>query len=487
MAIGLKRGFVELADHDAEWEILAADTIQRLWRVFGSTGKDIQHVGSTAIRKIKAKPVIDIVVAVEDFDEVLAISPALEENGFIFRGWEGKDKGRQPVFQCGEYVPGEKDMRLLTHYIHIVMAGSKQWHNYVNFRDYMSACPAAAYEYEALKLRLADENKNGGSLHNYHIGKQNHVTKMIEIACMWDDLGRRFAKIEFINKGASPDKKYYIETTDRERLLLRVADIAEYDRKKAEYGMMKRVYELGVLTPKPIEFGLCDNGKNVYSLSGWMDGEDVETALPHMSEAEQYSVGLKAGEILRKIHTLPAPDDAEPWGVRFRLKVQKRVDLYNTHNLKSENGEKIIKYLADRQYLLDGRPQTFWHGDFNVGNHMIMSDGQIGTIDYNYWNLDHGDPWWEFVLIPWGKEPPAHYFTGIINGYFNNVPPCEFFNMLSYYFACDALSALCYTFLGTEPCEPEDGRRHMENILRWFDNMKNPVPTWYLKEWRTVK
>ena len=92
MAIGLKHGFVELADHDPEWEILAAQTIEKLWHVFGSAAKDIQHVGSTAIRKIKAKPVIDIVVAVEDFDEVLAISPALEENGFIFRGWEGKDE-----------------------------------------------------------------------------------------------------------------------------------------------------------------------------------------------------------------------------------------------------------------------------------------------------------------------------------------------------------------------------------------------------------
>lgn len=37
MAIGLKRGMVALADHDPEWEILAADTIQLLWRVFGST------------------------------------------------------------------------------------------------------------------------------------------------------------------------------------------------------------------------------------------------------------------------------------------------------------------------------------------------------------------------------------------------------------------------------------------------------------------
>jgi serine/threonine-protein kinase len=150
--------------------------------------------------------------------------------------------------------------------------------------------------------------------------------------------------------------------------------------------------------------------------------------------------------------------------------------------LISENGELILKFLHEKQRLLDDRQQTFWHGDFNVGNHMVMPNGEIATFDFNYWNLDYGDPWWEFVLIQWGKEPPKHYFTGMINGYFDNSPPRDFFHLLSYYYACDALSALCYTFLGDEPGIPEDGKRHMESILCWFDNMQNPVPTWYLKD-----
>ena len=117
MILGLKSGDVELVDHDPEWEVNAADTIKQLWDIFGLMAKDIQHVGSTAILHIKAKPVIDIAVAVWSFEEALALSPILEEKGFIFRGWEGKDE-RQPVFQCGEYIPEEKDMRLLTQYIY---------------------------------------------------------------------------------------------------------------------------------------------------------------------------------------------------------------------------------------------------------------------------------------------------------------------------------------------------------------------------------
>ena len=49
-----------------------------------------------------------------------------------------------------------------------------------------------------------------------------------------------FSIIEPINKGMSSDKKYFVETTDSRRLLLRVADITEYDRKKAEFEMMKQ-------------------------------------------------------------------------------------------------------------------------------------------------------------------------------------------------------------------------------------------------------
>lgn len=189
MILGLKNGTLELFEHDIEWEVNASDTIKRLWDILGSTALDIQHVGSTSILHIKAKPVIDIAVSVRSFEDVLALSPILEENGFIFRGWEGKED-RQPRFQCGDYIPEENDMRILTHYVHIVMADSQQWYNYINFRDYMNAFPAAAFEYEALKLRLAKEIKDDGNYLNYHPGKQGYVTEMIEIANQWNNSGR---------------------------------------------------------------------------------------------------------------------------------------------------------------------------------------------------------------------------------------------------------------------------------------------------------
>lgn len=56
--IGLKRGTVQLCEHEKEWEIEAQNTIARLKEILGDVIKDIQHVGSTSILTIKAKPII---------------------------------------------------------------------------------------------------------------------------------------------------------------------------------------------------------------------------------------------------------------------------------------------------------------------------------------------------------------------------------------------------------------------------------------------
>ena len=480
MVLGLKRGVVELADHDPEWEQIARETIERLWRVFGAAAKDIQHVGSTAIIHIKAKPIIDIAVAVFNFDDVMVLSPVLEKQGFICVGWENDGK-IQPMYQCGEFISGEKLPLILTHFIHIVMADSSQWYDYINHRDYMNFCPIAAHEYESVKIQLAEENSN--NYHDYFLGKRDYIQKTVKIAQLWNEFCRKFTQITPINKGWSEDKKYCVETADGRRMLLRVSDISEYGRKKAEYEMMERVYNLGVLTPQPLGFDVCDGGKNVYSLSGWLDGKDADVAWPDMSETNRYALGLKAGETLRKIHTLPAPDNSESWGKWFYLKVQNRIDVYNTNPVKSESGDIIVRYLQEHKHLLGNRPQTFNHGDYTIVNLIIMPDGQVGVIDFNAYNKGYGDPWWEFDPINWGNELNIKFYNGFIKGYFNGEPPDEFFIMLSYYLAYRALADFCDISSGIYG-NPEESMLCLHNVLHWFDNMQNPVPSWYLKDYK---
>ena len=475
VTIGLKRGIVDLAEHNPDWKTVAAQTIERLWGVFCTVAKDIQHVGSTSIRHIKAKPIIDIAVAVECLDEVEMLMPKLNEAGFYKSKLHAV---KDDILVCDD----DEFADTRSFHVHIVRAGSIQWSNYINFRDYLNENPSIAKDYEQIKLISAE--KHPSDRNAYTNGKEEILVRLLGDAQNWalanEILGRNaFVKIEPLNKGLSGDNKLYIETVEGQRLLLRVAEIDEYDRKKDEYDMLERAANLDIPIPAPIKFGLCNNGNSVYQLLAWVDGGDLEDVLPKLSETEQYVCGLKAGKLLQKINTLPAPQNAEPWADRFWIKVLRRIEFYETHNLKSENGDLIIRFLQENKRIIENRPQTFIHGDFNISNLILTPDGEIGAVDFSCYNKDYGDPWRDIFTFIWGTEVPKYFYTGLINGYFNSEPTNEFFKVLSYYLAYDALAALCDTSIG-EQGEPQDGQRHMANVLLWLDNMNNPVPTWYL-------
>ncbi len=84
MSLGLQRNTIKLVDHDAVWKEIAFQTTQELWKIFGPVAKDIQHIGSTSIESIKAKPIIDLAVAVDDFSMFQPLIPKLEREGYTY-------------------------------------------------------------------------------------------------------------------------------------------------------------------------------------------------------------------------------------------------------------------------------------------------------------------------------------------------------------------------------------------------------------------
>ena len=85
MSLGLKRGTVQLEPHDKQWDEAAIQTIKILKSILGDDAIDIQHIGSTAIQAIKAKPIIDIAVGVTDFDKVMLHNEQLRQVGILLR------------------------------------------------------------------------------------------------------------------------------------------------------------------------------------------------------------------------------------------------------------------------------------------------------------------------------------------------------------------------------------------------------------------
>ena len=186
--IGLERGTVRLYEHEKEWEIEAQNTISRLKNILGDVIKDIQHVGSTSVFSIKAKPIIDIAVAVDDFNDILAREKELRDNGFYYRPGAQASIRNQLLFACGNYYTGSGNLQ--THFIHVVLTGSMDWINYINFRDYLNSTPSAAKEYENLKVSLALQAPVDGGREKYLKGKHNFIAFTLRKALVKSFLGK---------------------------------------------------------------------------------------------------------------------------------------------------------------------------------------------------------------------------------------------------------------------------------------------------------
>lgn len=186
--IGLKRGTVQLYEHEKEWEIEAQNTIARLKEILGDVIKDIQHVGSTSILTIKAKPIIDIAIAVDRFDDILAYEKELKDAGFYYRPKAQASIRNQLLFACGNVYEGTGDLQ--THFIHVVLTDSMDWINYINFRDYLNRTPSVAKEYEDLKVSLALHAPIDSGREKYLKGKHDFIVYTLRKALVKSYLGK---------------------------------------------------------------------------------------------------------------------------------------------------------------------------------------------------------------------------------------------------------------------------------------------------------
>lgn len=283
-----------------------------------------------------------------------------------------------------------------------------------------------------------------------------------------------FVSKEFINKGWSSDKKYCVTDENGTRYLLRVSDIAQYDTKQSEFNMMKKVSSFGVPMCQPIEFGTCEEG--VYSIQSWIEGKDAEQIIPARSDKEQYEYGLEAGRILGKIHSIPAPEIQEAWELRFTRKLNHKIRKYGECPIKYENGQAFIDYINENRHLLKNRPQVYQHGDYHIGNMMLGQDGQLYIIDFN--RNDFGDPWEEFNRIVWCAQQVPLFASGMVDGYFGGEVPLDFWKLLALYISSNTLSSVSWAIpFGQD--EVNTMLDQAKEVLSWYDNMRNPIPTWY--------
>ena len=284
----------------------------------------------------------------------------------------------------------------------------------------------------------------------------------------------KFVNRESINKGWSCDRKYCAMTADGTKYLLRITPKEKSASRADMFRMQQEVAALDVPMCKPIEFGVCEEG--VYTVQTWIDGDDAESVIPFLSDTEQYEYGLEAGRILRKIHSIPAPETQEDWESRFNRKMDSKIQKYMECPIHYENGQVFIDYIRENRHLLKSRPQVLQHGDYHIGNMMIDRDGKLQIIDFD--RYDFGDPWEEFNRIVWCAQKSPLFASGMVNGYFDDDVPLKFWELLALYIASNALSSV-YWAIPFGQDEVNTMLNQAKDILHWYDNMRNPVPTWY--------
>ncbi len=144
MVLGLPAGEVRLLDAHKTW----ADEFERekvlIINAVGDRILDVQHVGSTAIPGVPAKPVLDILVGVEDFDEASVCIEPLEHIGYRYRREYGIPRRHY-------FVKGDPR----THHLHVVERDSAHWAVTIAFRDLLNRDAESAHSYAEAKRSLA--------------------------------------------------------------------------------------------------------------------------------------------------------------------------------------------------------------------------------------------------------------------------------------------------------------------------------------------
>ncbi len=281
---------------------------------------------------------------------------------------------------------------------------------------------------------------------------------------------------EPVNKGWSSDRKYRVETGAGEQLLLRLSGAEKLEAKRKEYAIIAKYATLGFAMSHPMDFGLCDGGKAVYMLLTWVEGRDLEAALPELSEAEQYRLGWAAGDILRRIHGLPLDAEDLPAATK-RARKLAQLDRYEASRVRVNDDEPVIRFVRENIDRIWRQPPVYQHGDFHPGNLIYRADGTLGVIDFNRWEV--GDPWEEFYkLESFGREVSVPYCVGQIDAYFEDAVPEDFWETLAVYVAHASLFSIAWA----EPFGPADVAamtRRCRVAMEDYGGFARVVPRWY--------
>ena len=171
---------IEVVDYNPRWITDFERESVVLARIFGQRLKDIQHIGSTAVPNLAAKPIIDILIVLNHTDDIDSFNAFMEGLGYRVRG-ESLDAiipGTPGRFYFTRETNGVR-----SHHVHICAKGHAEIVDKLAFRDYLRAHESVALAYADLKRRLAADHRFDNI--GYMRGKDAFIESVLADATRW--------------------------------------------------------------------------------------------------------------------------------------------------------------------------------------------------------------------------------------------------------------------------------------------------------------
>ncbi len=169
--LGLDKNLVTVYPYDKTWPEEYEKEKNILKKILKGIDYKIEHVGSTSIPGLSAKPIIDIAIGGKDEKTVRDIAEALGNAGYdMLDSFETK----------GEILARKGTPECRTHYIHIQILGCEYWNEFVYFKRYMLDHEEAVLEYEKLKCELSVKYANERK--KYTAAKNEFISSILEKA-----------------------------------------------------------------------------------------------------------------------------------------------------------------------------------------------------------------------------------------------------------------------------------------------------------------
>jgi GrpB-like predicted nucleotidyltransferase (UPF0157 family) len=167
---------VTVVDYDPSWPAQFEKLRSRIWQAAGDIAVSVEHVGSTAVPGLAAKPIIDVDVVVASMPDVGRVIARLAGLGYAHRGDLGI-AGRE-AFQSPPGLP--------THHLYVCVRGSAALNNHLAVRDGLRGNSHTAAKYGALKKHLAERSPM--DVDGYIAGKTDFLLGMLREAGFPEDV-----------------------------------------------------------------------------------------------------------------------------------------------------------------------------------------------------------------------------------------------------------------------------------------------------------